>query len=346
MKAALFREFQGQLTVETVPDPAPTPTGVIIRVEATGVCRSDWHGWMGHDHDVHVPHVPGHEFAGVIEEVGDRVINWKPGDRVTAPFACGCGKCRFCEAGDQQVCPDQFQPGFTAWGSFARFVMLEHAEENLVRLPEDLDFTAAASLGCRLATSYRAVAHQARARPGDWLAVHGCGGVGLSAIMIASALGARPIAIDIDPVKLSRARQLGALETVDASSEDVCTAINDLTGGGARSSIDALGSSITATNSINCLQPRGRHVQVGLMTGEDSRSTVPFDRIVSRELELYGSHGMQAHRYHELLALIAQSSLDPAQLISRTIPLAEALPALTTESAFAEAGIIVIDRIE
>ena len=345
MKAALFREFQGQLTVETVPDPVPTPTGVIIRVEATGVCRSDWHGWMGHDPEIHLPHVPGHEFAGVIEEIGDRVINWKSGDRVTAPFVCGCGTCRFCEAGDQQVCPHQFQPGFTAWGSFARFVMLEHAEENLVRLPQDLDFTAAASLGCRLATSYRAVAHQARVRAGDWLAVHGCGGVGLSAIMIASALGARSIAVDIDPAKLSRARQLGALETVDASCEDVCPAIIALTGGGAHSSIDALGSSITATNSINCLRPRGRHVQVGLMTGEDSRSTVPFDRIVSRELELYGSHGMQAHCYHELFALIAQGSLDPAQLVSRTTSLEEALPALTTESAFGETGIIVIDRI-
>jgi len=346
MKAALFREFQGQLTVETVPDPAPTPTGVIIRVEATGVCRSDWRGWIGHDPDIHLPHVPGHEYAGIIEEVGDLVINWKPGDRVTAPFVCGCGKCRFCQAGDQQICPDQFQPGFTAWGSFARFVMLEHAEENLVRLPEDLDFTAAASLGCRMATSYRAVTHQAQVQPGDWLAVHGCGGVGLSAIMIASALGALTIAIDIDPAKLSRARQLGALETVNASSEDVPAAIIDFTGGGARSSIDAVGSPITATNSINCLQPRGRHIQVGLMTGEDSRSTIPFDRIVSRELELYGSHGMQAHRYHELFALIAQSSLDPAQLISRTTPLEEALPALTTESAFAETGIVVIDRIE
>ena len=345
MKAALFREFQGPITVETVPDPAPTRTGVVIRVEATGICRSDWHGWMGHDPDVHLPHVPGHEFAGIIEATGKAVTSWKPGDRVTAPFVCGCGNCSFCEAGDQQVCPHQFQPGFTAWGSFAPFVMVEHAEENLVRLPDELDFRDSASLGCRLATAYRAVVHQARIRAGDWIAIHGCGGVGLSAIMIAKALGARPIAIDIEPAKLLRARQLGALDTVDASSEDVPSAIIDLTSGGARSSIDALGSSITAKNSINCLRPRGRHIQIGLMTGEDSLSPIPFDRVVAKELELYGSHGMQAHNYHELFSLICQGSLDPGQLISRTITLEEAPMALTTQSAFQETGIVVADRI-
>ena len=273
------------------------------------------------------------------------VKNWKTGDRVTVPFVCGCGSCSFCEAGDQQVCPHQFQPGFTAWGSFARFVMVEHAEENLVRLPENLNFTTAASLGCRLATAYRAVAHQARIKAGDWIAVHGCGGVGLAAIMIAHALGARPIAIDIDPAKLSRARQLGALNTVDASRADVCSDIIHLTGGGARSSIDAVGSSVTANNSINCLRSRGRHVQVGLMTGEDSLSVVPFDRIVAKELELHGSHGMQAYNYQALFALISQGSIDPAQLISHTITLEEAPSVLTTESAFQETGIVVVDRI-
>ena len=345
MKAALFREFRGPLTIETVQDPTPTATGVVIRVEATGVCRSDWHGWMGHDRDIQPPHIPGHEFAGVIEETGKAVTNWRIGDRVTAPFVCGCGECRFCKAGDQQVCPHQFQPGFTAWGSFAGYLMLEHAEENLVGLPEELAFSTGASLGCRLSTAYRAVVNQARVQAGDWVAIHGCGGVGLSAIMIASALGARPLAVDIDPAKLSRARQLGAVSTVDANLEDVCDAIMHLTCGGARSSIDAVGSSTTATNSINCLQPRGRHVQIGLMVGEDSLSAVPFDRIVANELELYGSHGMQAHNYHELFALISKGALDPDQLISHTITLEDVPSVLTSESAFQEPGIVVVDRM-
>lgn len=346
MRAALYSDFQGPLHIETVPDPTPSPTGVVIRVTATGVCRSDWHGWMGHDPEITVPHVPGHEFAGVIETVGKKVTKWHAGDRVTAPFVCGCGKCTYCEAGDQQVCPYQFQPGFTAWGSFAEFVMLEYADENLVRLPDEIDFVTAASLGCRFATSYRAIAHQGRVKASHWVAIHGCGGVGLSAIMIATALGARVVAIDIDPAKLELAKSLGATRTIDASTtDDVPSAIVQLTAGGVHCSLDALGSATTATNSINSLRARGKHVQVGLMTGPAARTAVPYDRIVAKELEILGSHGMQAHCYPELFSLIADGALAPAKLVGRTAGLAEALPALISEQAFAEPGIMVIDRI-
>ncbi len=345
MKAALYTEFGGTIELSTLPDPDPTPTGVVIRVEATGVCRSDWHGWRGHDPDIKVPHVPGHEFSGVIEAVGSQVDKWRAGDRVTAPFVCGCGKCATCRAGNQQVCPHQFQPGFTAWGSFAQFVMLEYAEENLVRLPDDLDFVSAACLGCRMATSYRAVVQQARIRPGDWIAVHGCGGVGLSAIMIAHALGARPIAVDIDQEKLRMAIELGAAAAVDATGGEVVSSIADLTGGGAHSSIDALGHPETVRNSVNCLQARGRHIQIGLMTGGDAESAIPFDRIVGRELEFLGSHGMAAPSYRDLLALIAGGTLDPSRLINRTSSLENALPQLVDESAFHEPGILVINQL-
>ncbi|NNC87343.1 MAG: zinc-dependent alcohol dehydrogenase family protein [Akkermansiaceae bacterium] len=345
MKAAHFTDFQGALTVETLPDPAPTPTGVVVRVEASGVCRSDWHGWMGHDPDITLPHVPGHEWAGVIEAVGAQVTAWKPGDRVTAPFVCGCGDCPECREGNQQVCPHQFQAGFTAWGSFAELVMIEYADENLVRLPESMDFVTAASLGCRMATSFRAVVHQARLQPGEWIAVHGCGGVGLSAIIIARALGARPLAIDVDPAKLQSAADLGAVATIDAArSDDVPAEVEALTTGGAHVSLDAHGSTATAANSIRCLRPRGRHVQVGLMTGEAAHSPVPFDRIIARELQLSGSHGMQAHAYPDLFAMIDDGRLDPARLVGRTTTLADALPALTTESAFAHPGITVINH--
>ena len=345
MRAALYHRFQGPLALETVPDPAPSPGGVVIRVRATGVCRSDWHGWMGHDADVTLPHVPGHEFSGVIEATGAEVRNWRPGDRVTAPFVCGCGSCAFCRAGDQQVCPQQFQPGFTAWGSFAEFVMLDYADENLVRLPDGLDFVMAASLGCRFATSFRAVRAQARVREEQWVAVHGCGGVGLSAIMIARASGARVIGVDLSDAKLALARRAGAQHTINASETgEVAEAITALSSGGVHASFDALGSLVTATHSINCLRPRGRHVQIGLMTGEAARAAVPFDRIVARELEIYGSHGMQAHRYPELFAMIADGRLDPGLLVGRTTSLAEALPALTSQEAFQSPGIMVIDR--
>lgn len=345
MKAAVFEAFRGALTLQTVPSPTLTSTGVVVRVEATGVCRSDWHAWMGHDPGVALPHVPGHEWAGVIEEVGAEVRHWKPGQRVTAPFACGCGECPQCREGDPQVCLQQFQPGFTAWGSFAERVMIEYADANLVELPESVDSVTAASLGCRFTTSFRAVVHQAAIKPGQWLAVYGCGGVGLSAIMIARACGARVVAIDLAESKLALADKLGAEVTLNASRHDDPPAeVHARTGGGAHASLDALGSAATARQSILSLRPRGRHVQVGLLLGSAAESAVPFDRIVAWELELYGSHGIQSCCYPEVFAMMAAGNLDPARLVGRTVSLAEALPELTSESAFAEAGITVINR--
>ncbi len=193
MKAAIYEKFKESLTIRNVPNPRPTKSGVVVRVKACGICRSDWHGWMGNDRDIVLPHVPGHELAGVVEEVGSEVKNWKRGDRVTVPFVGGCGSCKQCLSGNQQVCDFQFQPGFTAWGAFAEYVAIDYAATNLVLLPEEIDFVTASSLGCRFITSFRAVAHQAKVTGGEWVAVHGCGGVGLSAIMIANALGAKQL---------------------------------------------------------------------------------------------------------------------------------------------------------
>ena len=203
MKAAIYNEFQGPIQIETVPDPEPQTNGVVLKVEATGICRSDWHGWMGHDADISLPHVPGHELAGRIVEIGGEIKSWKIGDRVTLPFVGGCGKCQPCIEGNPQVCDNQFQPGFTHWGSFAEYVAINYAEQNLVRLPNQISFEEAASLGCRYITAFRAVADQGKLREGQAISIFGCGGVGLSAILIARALGAQVIAVDIDPVKLA-----------------------------------------------------------------------------------------------------------------------------------------------
>ena len=202
MKAVVYESFGAPLQVASVADPILEPHGVIVQTKASGICRSDWHGWIGHDPSIRLPHVPGHELAGVVCAVGREVAKWKVGDRVTVPFVLGCGRCRECRSGNQQVCDEQFQPGFTHWGSFAQYVALPRADGNLVALPDTLDFTTAASLGCRFATSFRAVVDQGKASAGQWVAVHGCGGVGLSAIMIASAVGANVVAIDITEDKL------------------------------------------------------------------------------------------------------------------------------------------------
>ncbi|AVT35629.1 zinc-dependent alcohol dehydrogenase family protein [Plantactinospora sp. BB1] len=334
MRAVVFEEFGGRPELRTVPDPVPSPDGVVVQVGATGLCRSDWHGWRGHDPDIRLPHVPGHEFAGVVAAVGPAVRGWRPGDRVTAPFVCACGTCPACLAGDQQVCERQTQPGFTHWGSYAELVAVEHADVNLVRLPDELGFAGAAALGCRFGTAFRAVVAQGRVTAGEWVAVHGCGGVGLSAVMIAVACGARVVAVDVSPAALELARRFGAAACLDAGTlsgpQAVAEAIRELTGGGAHLSLDALGSAPTCAGSIESLRRRGRHVQVGLLPAAHGHPAVPMDRVIAYELELRGSHGMAAHAYPELLALVGAGVLRPAELVTETIGLAEAPAALAT----------------
>ena len=343
MRAAIYHQFRQPLSVSRVSDPSPPDDGVVIAVKATGLCRSDWHGWMGHDADIRVPHVPGHELAGVVAAKGRLVTRWKVGDRVTVPFICACGTCRPCLGGNEQVCDHQFQPGFTHWGSFAEYVAIHRADLNLVRLPEELSFATAASLGCRFATSFRAVVDQARVTEGQWVAVHGCGGVGLSAIMIARALGAQVVAIDITTDKLDFARSIGAHATLDAREHaEIPVAIRDLTHGGADVSIDALGSTQTCFNSVACLGKRGKHIQVGLMTGTESRPALPMDQVLSKELEIIGSHGMQAHRYPAMLEMIRTGALQPAKLLGRTITLDEAAQALPHLDRDTSTGVTVI----
>jgi len=347
VRAIFYQAFRGPVTVEDLPDPSPTPDGVVIRVEATGLCRSDWHGWMGHDADIRLPHVPGHELAGVIDAVGTGVEHWRAGDRVTLPFVCGCGQCPQCASGNHQVCDHQFQPGFTHWGSFAEYVAVRYADINLVRLPESVDFVTAASLGCRFATSFRAVVDQGRIAGDQWLAVHGCGGVGLSAIMIGHALGARVIAVDIDDARLGLAREVGAEATINATgSSDVAAEVRDLSGGGAHVSIDALGSPPTFLNSIAGLRKRGRHVQVGLLPPEQREAPIPTGLIVANELQILGSHGMQAHRYPQMLAMIEAGSLQPQKLVGHRIGLQEAATALVTMERFAGVGVTVINEFD
>ena len=343
MKAVLYEAFGGPLQVASVVDPVLDPHGVIVEVKASGVCRSDWHGWMGHDPGVRLPHVPGHELAGVVGAVGQQVLKWKVGDRVTVPFVLGCGTCVECRSGNQQVCDDQFQPGFTQWGSFAQFVALPRADNNLVALPETLDFTTAASLGCRFATSFRAVVDQGRVCAGQWVAVHGCGGVGLSAIMIASAIGANVVAIDITDDKLRLARTLGATAVVNGTQvADVAKAVIELTGGGAHVSLDALGHPTTCFNSVANLRKRGRHVQVGLMLAENSPPAIPMARVIANELEVLGSHGMPAHRYDAMLTMIASGKLAPQRLVTRTVNLEQSIEVLTSMDRSDTPGIAVI----
>jgi D-arabinose 1-dehydrogenase-like Zn-dependent alcohol dehydrogenase len=342
MQAVWFDQFRAQPKVRSVPHPACPPDGMVVQVAATGLCRSDWHGWMGHDSDVRLPHVPGHEFAGTVVQVGDEVRNWRPGDRVTAPFVCACGRCPTCQRGQHQVCDEQQQPGFTHWGSFAEFVVVDVADVNGVRLPEGLAFDTAASLGCRFATAYRAIVGHGRVEPGTWVAVHGCGGVGLSAVMIAVAEGAHVLAVDPAPGARRQAAALGAEAVLDPTAGTLPDAVRDITGGGAALSIDAIGGLESLVNSVASLRKRGRHVQVGLM---GDAVTMPAEIIaltVARELEIVGSHGMAAQDYPPMLARVESGEFDLDRLIGRRIGLAEAAVALAELGTTQVNGLTVI----
>jgi alcohol dehydrogenase len=339
MRAAVMNAYEQPLTIETVPDPGCSPDGVVVAIRATGVCRSDWHGWMGHDPSIALPHVPGHELCGVVAEVGSAVQGWEVGARVTVPFCCGCGICASCRQGETQVCERDFQPGFTAWGSFAEYVALPRADLNLVAVPEALSDVEAASLGCRFMTAWAALHVHGQVRTGEWVAVHGCGGVGLAAVMIAVAAGARVVAVDIDEAKLARARALGAEYAV---SDDPVVAIRELTGGGAHVSIDALGLPQTCTNSVRCLRRRGRHVQVGLLLGDARNVPLPMARVIAHELRIFGVHGMAVRHYDGMLSAIASGALRPGELVAKTIALDDVGDELASMGRFAQEGVTVV----
>jgi len=339
MRAVVIDQFGVTPQVRERDRPHCPRDGALIRVEATGVCRSDWHGWLGHDADITLPHVPGHEFAGVVAAVGSHVQSVAVGARVTVPFVCGCGTCEQCRAGDAQVCPNQTQPGFTHDGSFAEYVAVRHADFNLVPLPPSIDSITAAGLGCRFATAYRAVVLQGRVAPGDWVAVHGCGGVGLAAVMIAAAHGARVVAVDVSDPALELARSFGAEHALAPPSAD---AVRELTGGGAHVGIDALGRASTFADSVAGLRRRGRHVQVGLLVADDANPPIDMGAVLAGELEIVGSHGMAAHDYPAMLAEIAAGRLDPQRLVSRVITLDEGPDVLVAMSSGSAPGATVI----
>jgi alcohol dehydrogenase len=342
MRAIYFDEFAGPLIVKDLPIPRAENSSVVIRVMATGLCRSDWHAWMGHDSDVALPHVPGHEFAGVISSVGTEVVKFKVNDRVTVPFVSGCGQCEFCLRGDAQVCPTQTQPGFTHFGSFAEYVQIHNADFNLIHLPDDLSFETAASLGCRFATSFRGLVDRAQVLPGEWVAIFGCGGVGLSAIMIAKALGAKVIAIDISPSALEKGKEVGADYLINSTEVDPVSEILQISGG-VDVSVDALGSAATASAGINSLRRLGRHLQLGLLPSDTGTTALPIGRVIAYELTLLGSHGMAAIDYPKLLSMVASKTLHPELLVTSRIALAAGAIALANFAKRSDAGIEIIN---
>ncbi|MCL9664650.1 alcohol dehydrogenase catalytic domain-containing protein [Curtobacterium albidum] len=317
MRAVQYDRFGSMPVIVELPAPEAPADGVVVTVRATGVCRSDWHAWKGHDDSVALPHVPGHEFSGIVAAVGSDVSGFAVGDRVTAPFVFACGTCEQCRDGATQVCTRQQQPGFTLPGSYAESVVVPHADVNLVALPAEVGFAEAAGLGCRFGTAYHALHARGRVAAGEWVAVFGCGGVGLSTVLVAVAAGARVVAVDVSPAALERAAALGA--TTLQMGEDVTATVREVTGGGAHVSVDAYGSRATSVAAVDSLRPRGRHVQVGLLLDDEAAPAIPMGRVIADELELLGSHGIAVGEYAAMLDDVVAGRLRPAESIGSTI---------------------------
>ncbi|MFC7234649.1 alcohol dehydrogenase catalytic domain-containing protein [Halosegnis marinus] len=349
MRAAVLREYGEPLDVTDLPDPEPGDAGAVVAVEACGICRSDWHAWQGHgewaDDRAPLDHVIGHEPAGRVVAVGPEVERFDEGDRVVVPFNLGCGACPNCHDGHGNTCTDGLALGFerAAPGAFAERVAVPEADYNLQRLPGGVSFRDVAAVGCRYMTAFHALAHRAEVGGGEFVAVHGCGGVGLSTVQIARALGARPVAVDVDDGALARAADAGAEATVDASATDPVGEIEALTDGGAAVSVDALGRAETARNSVRCLRERGTHVQVGLTTdAEKGEVSLPTDWMTRWEVDWLGSRGMPPTRFPELLSMVDSGTLDPGALVGREVGLDEVSDRLAAMTTYDTDGVEVL----
>jgi alcohol dehydrogenase len=343
VKAAVYEQFQGPIALVDVPDPHAAPGEVVVEVLAVGLCRSDYHGWHGTDPDIVCPHVGGHEFVGRVVAVGAGVTRWSEGDRVVAPFVCGCGECEPCRLGQHQVCRRQQQPGFTRWGAFAQYTTVPFADTNAVAVPESIADDAAALVGCRVSTSYRGVIERGRLVGGEVLCVFGCGGVGLAAVAMGRAVGATVVAIDIAPDALALATAIGADIVLDARDhDDIAAAVHEATGG-AHVSVDCLGHAATAANSVFSLRALGRHVQIGLFP--TASADFPVSRVIRDELEVLGVHGLSATRFHEVFALMESGRLDPAAMITERLTLADVPAALPAMGHFARSGVSVVTSL-
>lgn len=352
MRAVVFTDYGEPLEITDVEEPSVDETGVVIETEACGICRSDWHAWMGDwkwsGVELSPGQIIGHEPAGRVREVGEQVDGINEGDHVTVPFNLADGTCPHCRSGYGNICESGMILGFYPQvpGAFAEQFHAPDAEVNVVQLPDGVSSIDMATMGCRFMTAFHGIVHQADVAAGDWVAVHGCGGVGLSAIHIADALGATVVAVDLDDDTLDTATDIGASETVNASdTDDVGEAVQAVTDGGAHVSVDALGIADTCRNSIFSLRRRGTHVQIGLTTEEEQGEiTLPTDLMVQLELEVVGSKGMPATRYDEIFRMVANEQLDPGIVIGEEVGLADTSEKLGAMTDFETSGIPVISE--
>jgi D-arabinose 1-dehydrogenase-like Zn-dependent alcohol dehydrogenase len=354
MRACRYAGKRQNMTIDTIPVPKIGEGEALVRAVASGVCRSDWHlwngdwGWAG----LELPEKAtlGHEIAGVVVKTGPGVKHVEPGMRVTIPFNLACGYCEYCRQGLQNLCDNLLSPVLIdGGGGWQQYIRIPTADVNCIPLPDGVDELTAAALGCRYMTAWRAIATRANVRGGEFVAVHGCGAVGLAGVQISTALGGRTIAIDIDDEKLFAAKHAGAFATINArglSPAEVGAAVKQATGGaGAEVALDALGGTKTTLGGLFSLRKGGRLAQVGLTSSEDKGMVgLPLDLLVLQELSIVGSFGNPQSAYPSLMGLVTAGKLDPKALVSREIGLEEVQDVLNDMDQFKTNGFIIITK--
>jgi D-arabinose 1-dehydrogenase-like Zn-dependent alcohol dehydrogenase len=348
MKAAVLEEFEKPLVIKNVPEPICESDSAIVEVKACGICRSDWHAWRGDwgwiGFSPQLPRIMGHELCGVIVEVGKNVKGLQPGTRVVTPFNNCDGICPMCQSSLQNLCENLQVPGFSFDGGYGQYVSIPRADYNLIPLPESISFIDAASMGCRFMTSFHGLVDRAKVQPGEWIAVYGCGGIGLAAIHIASAIGARVIAITRSEEKLLKAQELGASFVVNAAKENPVEAVLEITKGGSHVAVDAVGEAVTCRNAIQSLKARGRLLQIGMTSQqEQGEIAIPIDLMIVKELSLLGSLGMPPIRYQAMISMVTDGKLKPGSLVTKTVDIEEASKIIVSMSDYATTGVNVIN---
>ncbi len=336
MRAVRFLRPGQPFDLRTIPIPTPSPGQVRVRISACGVCRTELHLRDGLLDLGRRDFTVGHEIAGVIDEVGAGVPSDRIGARVLLYYYEGCGQCGYCRDGEEQLCPAPVsQPGFTSDGGYADYVVVR--ARNCVRIPDFVSLTDMAPMGCAGSTAVHA-GRLAKIRPGDWVVVHGVGGVGHPLLQYAKACGGRVIAIGLGVERVQLARRLGADETIDAATEpDVAGRVLALTGDGADVVFELVGSTETMRRSVAMLRRRGRIVLIGYTAQQ--LQVHPVELIV-REAALLGSVGSTLSDLHEVVDLVGRGVITP--FIHRMLPLDRFDEALASLENHTSSGRIVL----
>jgi 6-hydroxycyclohex-1-ene-1-carbonyl-CoA dehydrogenase len=318
MQAAIFHGPNKPLSVEEVPTPAPGAGEILVKVAACGLCHTDLHYT---DHGVPTfkkpPLILGHEVSGTVAGLGEGVEDWKEGDRVLLPAVYGCGQCRMCREGRENVCQSMVMFGNNVDGGYAEF-MLAPAKDVLA-LPEEIPLIEGSIIADAVTTPYHAVVNRGQVKPGDQVVVYGCGGIGINVVQMAAALGAHVVAVDIDDKKLAWAKEFGADEIINSKeTERIDKAVRKLTGGGADIAFEAIGLPETQQQAFSSLRSGGRFVVVGFASKPMQLDT---GRTMYREMEVIGSLGCRAVDYPRVIALVQQGKLKIKELVTARFPL-------------------------